>query len=124
MQKIDSARLRHMLDAATEVEGFSQRKTRRSLDTELNLVLALIKSIKIIVESAANVTDKCRDHLPKIFWPNIIGMRNRLVHAYFDINLDILWKTVIEDIPPLIAELEKIVKVEQGVLQTLEGNGR
>jgi len=48
-------------------------------------------------------------------------MRNRLVHAYFDINLDILWKTVIEDIPPLIAELEKIVRAEQSVLQTPEG---
>ena len=47
MQKIDSVRLRHMLDAAMEVEGFSQRKTRRSLDTDRKLVLALIKSIEI-----------------------------------------------------------------------------
>ena len=68
-----------------------------------------LKLIEIIGEAAGNVTDECREHMPQISWPNIIGMRNRLVHAYFDINLDILWKTVIEDIPPLIAELEKIV---------------
>jgi uncharacterized protein with HEPN domain len=37
-------------------------------------------------------------------------MRNRLIHAYFDINLDILWKTVVEDLPPLVAELEKIAE--------------
>jgi uncharacterized protein with HEPN domain len=45
----------------------------------------------------------------QIPWPNIIGMRNRLIHAYFDINLDILWKTVTEDIPHLIDNLEKVL---------------
>ena len=48
-------------------------------------------------------------NLSQIPWPNIIGMRNRLIHAYFDINLEILWKTVTEDLPGLIDELEKII---------------
>ena len=65
MQKDDVVRLQHMLDAATEVEGFSQRKNRRSLDMDRKLVLALIKSIEIIGEAAANVTDKCREQLPQ-----------------------------------------------------------
>ena len=112
MQKDDLIRLRHMLDAAREVMFFAQNKTRRSLDTDRKLVLALVKSIEIVGEAAANVTNKCHEDLPQIPWPNIIGMRNRLIHAYFDINLDILWKTVIEDLPPLIADLEKIVEVE------------
>lgn len=109
MQKDDAVRLRHMLDAAREAASFAKNKTRRSLDTDRKLVLALIKSIEIIGEAAAKVTQKCRKSLPQIPWPNIIGMRNRLIHAYFDINLDILWKTVTEDLPALIAELEKIV---------------
>ena len=46
----------------------------------------------------------------QIPWANIIGMRNRLIHAYFDINRDILWKTVTDDLPPLITELEKILE--------------
>ena len=49
---------------------------------------------------------------PQIPWANIINMRNRLIHAYSDIDLDVLWKTVIEDLPPLIAELEKIILSE------------
>ena len=61
-------------------------------------------------EAAIYVTDERRQALPGIPWKNIIGMRNRLIHAYFDINLDILWKTVIEDLPPLIAELEKVLE--------------
>jgi uncharacterized protein with HEPN domain len=107
MQKDDLIRLRHMLDAAREAVSFVHNKTRNSLNADRKLVLALVKSIEILGEAAANVTNKCREDLPQIPWPNIIGMRNRLIHAYFDINLDILWKTVIEDLPPLISVLEK-----------------
>ena len=110
MRKDDVVRLRHMLDAATEATSFAANKTRSSLDTDRKLVLSLVKSIEIIGEAAANVTTECREKLPHIPWRDIISMRNRLIHAYFDINLDILWKTVIEDLPPLLAELKKIAK--------------
>lgn len=73
------------------------------------MALALVKCIEIVGEAAANVSKQCREELQQIPWANIIGMRNRLIHAYFEINFDILWKTVVEDLPPLISELEKIV---------------
>ena len=109
MRKDDSVRLHHMLDAAREAESFIHDKTRNSLDTDRKLALALVKCIEILGEAAANVTGECREALPQIPWMSIIGMRNRLIHAYFDINLDILWNTLIEDIPPLVDELEKVV---------------
>ena len=109
MQKDDAVRLRHMLDVAKEAASFARNKTRKSLDTDRQLVLSLVKAIEIIGEAAANVTTKCCEEFPHIPWRDIISMRNRLLHAYFDINLDILWKTVDEDLPPLISELEKIV---------------
>jgi len=112
MQKDDAVRLRHMLDAAQEAAFFAQNKTRSSLDTDRQLVLSLVKSIEIVGEAAANVTTKCREDFPQIPWRDIISMRNRLTHVYFDINLDILWKTVVEDLPPLIAELGKVVEVD------------
>jgi uncharacterized protein with HEPN domain/predicted nucleotidyltransferase len=110
MRKDDSIRLHHMLDAAKEAESFSQNKTRSSLDTDRKLALALVKCIEIIGEAGTKISNQSREDLPQIPWPNIIGMRNRLIHAYFDINLDILWKTVIEDLPPLISKLEEIIK--------------
>ena len=109
MRKDDSIRIRHMLDAAQEAVSFVQNKRRSSLPKDRKLTLALVKSIEIMGEAAAKVTPKTREELSQIPWSNIIGMRNRLIHAYYDINLDILWKTVTEDLPPLIAELEKIV---------------
>jgi uncharacterized protein with HEPN domain len=69
-----------------------------------------VKCIEIIGEAATKISKESRDDLPQTPWSNIIAMRNRLIHAYFDTNLDILWKTITEDIPPMIAELEKIVE--------------
>jgi uncharacterized protein with HEPN domain len=113
MQKDDRVRLQHMFDAAKEAVSFIRNKTRGSLDKDRKLVLALVKAIEIIGEAAANVTKECREDLLDIPWTNIVGMRNRLIHAYFDINLDILWQTVTEDIKPLITELEKTLSKEK-----------
>jgi uncharacterized protein with HEPN domain len=109
MQKSDNIRLRHMFDAAKEAASFIQEEERASLDVDRKLVLALMKSIEIIGEAATKITKECQEDLSQIPWPNIIGMRNRLIHAYFDVNLEILWKTVTEDLPGLIDELEKIL---------------
>jgi uncharacterized protein with HEPN domain len=73
-------------------------------------MLGLVKCIEIIGEAAANVSLEIRNRHPQIPWKQIVAMRHRLVHVYFDLNLDVLWKAFIEDLPPLIAELEKILK--------------
>jgi uncharacterized protein with HEPN domain len=109
MRKDDSIRLQHMLDAAREAESFSRSKTRKSLDSDRKLALALVKCVEIIGEAAAQISNESREALPQVPWSDIIAMRNRLIHAYFDINLDILWKTIVEDLPPLTSELEKIL---------------
>ena len=83
-------------------------RTRDDLDLDRQLVLALGKSIEIVGEAASRVTASSRQDLPQIPWDQIIGMRNRLVHAYFDINLDILWTTAQEDLSKLIDLLESI----------------
>jgi len=62
-------------------------------------VLPLVKEVEIIGEAAHQLPDKTRSSLPDMPWEDIIGMRHRLVHAYFDINLDIVWRTVGEDLP-------------------------
>jgi len=110
MFRDDTIRLRHMLDAAHEAVEFAQGHTRNDLNSDRKLVLALVKDVEIIGEAAYQISPATRDQLPDIPWDDIIGMRHRLVHAYFDINLDILWKTVQENLPSLIAVLEDILK--------------
>ena len=108
MYKDDLVRLQHMLDAAREAIAFVQGETRAVLEEDRKLVLALVKDVEIIGEAAYQTSKATRKQLPQIPWDDIIGMRHRLVHAYFAINLDILWHTVQNDLPPLITELEKI----------------
>ena len=110
MRKSDAIRLRHMLDAAEEAIGFARGRKRQDLDRDRMLVLALMKDIEIIGEAAYQVSQETRQSLPEIPWDDIIGMRHRLVHAYFDINLDILWATVQEDLPELLAILRKVLQ--------------
>ncbi|MGB2928851.1 MAG: HepT-like ribonuclease domain-containing protein, partial [Desulfobacterales bacterium] len=87
MLKSDWIRLRHMLDAAKEARSFIKNEERASIEKDRKLVLALIKSIEIIGEAANKVTKECREGIPQIPWPNIISMRNRLIHAYFNPNI-------------------------------------
>ena len=70
------------------------------------LVLALVKSIEIIGEAGARVSEQGRDATPDVPWPEIVAMRNRLVHAYFDVNLDVVWETVRKDLPALVTALQ------------------
>lgn len=105
----DEVRLRHMLDAAREAMAFARGRTRRHLDQNRQLALALLKSIEIVGEAASRVSSAGRDRWPTIPWSEIIAMRNRLIHGYFDIDLDRVWDTVADDLPPLLAELERIV---------------
>ncbi len=109
MFKDDTTRLRHMLDAAHEAAEFAQDHTRADLDGDRMLVMALVKEIEIIGEAAYQVTAATQEQLPDVPWEDIIGMRHRLVHAYFDINLDILWETVEQDLPPLVETLRKAI---------------
>jgi len=106
MLKNDAIRLQHMLDAAHEAIGFASGRTRSDLDDNRMLVLSLVKSIEIIGEAAFRISPATRAQLQDVPWDAIIAMRHRLVHAYFDINLDILWRTVQDELPALIAILE------------------
>lgn len=107
MSSSDDIRLKHMLDAAREAVGFSENRAREDLDRDRMLCLSLVHFLEIIGEAARGVSAEFRASHVEIPWRSIAGMRDRLIHGYYDVNLDIVWKTVTEDLPPLVAQLEK-----------------
>lgn len=109
----DRIRLRHMLDHASETTALMHGKQRSELDRSRVLQLALIRLIEIIGEAANGVSKETQAKHPSIPWAQVVGMRNRLVHGYDFVDLDILWQTVHQDLPPLIAALERIMAQEQ-----------
>lgn len=110
MRKDDAVRLQHMLDAGREALGFARGRSRSDLDSDRMLVLALVKDLEIIGEAAHQVSEETRAQLPGLPWADIIGMRHRLVHAYFEIDPEILWQTIKQDLPPLVAALEEALR--------------
>ena len=103
-----NARLRHMLDAAREAVQMAQGKARADLDTDRPLNLSLVRLLEIVGEAASRVPVSERAQYSAIPWMQIVGLRNRLIHGYDNVDFDILWEIVCQDLPPLIAELEKI----------------
>jgi len=100
-------RLRHMLDHAKEAVSMAQGRVRGDLDTDRKLNLSLVRLLEIVGEAAARVPAEERTLYPDIPWPEVVGLRNRLIHGYDSIDFDILWEIVSRDLPPLIAALER-----------------
>ncbi|MFH1872284.1 MAG: HepT-like ribonuclease domain-containing protein [Pseudomonadota bacterium] len=114
MSPDDRWRILHMIEAAEQALAFVHQRKRMDLESDPMLRLALTRAIEIVGEAAAQVSEAGRAELSAIPWLQIVGMRNRLVHAYFDINLDILWDTVQIALPVLLAPLKAALRTEGG----------
>ncbi|MCM0592839.1 MAG: DUF86 domain-containing protein [Gloeotrichia echinulata IR180] len=111
MSKIDDlTRLKHIRDSAEEALSFVNNRTREDLDHDRMLSLALVRLIEIIGEAANHVSESCQAKYFQIPWRQIIGMRNRIIHAYFDVDLDIIWQVITQDLGSLLSEIQKAIK--------------
>lgn len=109
MSDRDQVRLRHMLDAANKTLAFTQGHTRQDLDTNELLTLAILRLIEILGEAAENVSQPIKEQSPDIPWRQMTGTRDRLTHAYFEVNLDIIWDIITHDLPLLVPRLEALL---------------
>lgn len=112
MKRHDRVRLRHMADAMDAAMRFVEGRNRSDLESDEMLLFALVRAIEIVGEAASKISDEARAEMPELPWASIVGMRHRLVHAYFEINRDILWTTVTEAVPPLAKHLKALLKDE------------
>lgn len=99
-----------MLDAVDEALAFCRGKKRSDLEKNKMLCLAVTKEIEIIGEAAQGVSEAYQAKHPAIPWSQVIGARNRLIHGYFDVDLDIVWATIQEDLPRLHKILKEALK--------------
>lgn len=106
----DIVYIKHARDAAKKALEFIKGRDRRDLDTDEMLALSLVRLLEVVGEAANLVSKGHKEENPKIPWTKMTGMRNRLIHGYFDINLDIVWDTVVKDLPPLITDFEKMIE--------------
>src|SRR5437867_4166658 len=102
----DGVRIRHALDAARKIVECTKTWRREDLDLEQLPTLGLIRLLEVIGEAAGAVSAETQAAHPRIPWRQMAALRNRLIHGYFNVNLDIMWDTMRKDLPPLVLELE------------------
>ena len=108
-QHKDEIRLRHMLDAAEKAYALVRGKVREDLDNDEILGFAIVRLLEVIGEAASSISAELRVHHSGIPWKQMIATRNHLIHGYFDIDFDIIWNILKNDLPELINNLKVIV---------------
>jgi len=109
MMDEDRIRIQHMFDASKEALTFVEGITEENFSKNRMIILSVIKDIEIIGEAASRISDEIKSRYPDIPWQDIIGMRNRLIHGYFDVDIKLVWNTTKNNLPSLLKTLKNIL---------------
>lgn len=107
MGRSDRSSLQSMLDAARRLRGIARDRGRGSLAVDDVTLLAMLHLIQRLGEAASRLSADFRARHDEFPWSEMIGMRNRIVHSYDDLDADIIWRIATEDVEPVIAALER-----------------
>lgn len=102
--------LKDMLDASTKAVEFVRNVDFEAFSKNEEKVFAVTRALEIIGEAAKSVPKSVRAQYLEIPWEDIVGMRNKVIHGYFGVDLKVIWKTVREDLPPLQAAVARILE--------------
>lgn len=113
MSKNDDAYLHHILDSISKIEDFTEDINEKEFKTNELVQSAVIRKIEIIGEATKQISNKTKDKYPNIPWKDIAGMRDKLIHGYFGVDIDAVWDTIQRDIPKLKKDIEKVLEEEK-----------
>ena len=114
MNKDNKVYLTHIFDAIDKIEKYTEGKNSKEFMSNSMVQDAVIRQIEIIGEAAKRVSSTIRKSNPKIPWKDIAGMRDKLIHGYFGVDLDAVWETVKKDVPVLKQQVADIMKKYNG----------
>ena len=114
--KRDNAYLQHILDAISNIEKFIEGITKEEFTKNLEKQYAILRGLEIIGEAAKNLSRELKRKYPHIPWKEIAGMRDKLIHQYFGVNLDLVWETVKTKLPELKNQISIILNENKNIL--------
>lgn len=106
----DTVSLRQVLDHAHEAMEMARSRSRKNLDEDRMFSLAMTRLLEIIGEAAGRVAPATRGRIPDVPWEDVVGMRNRIIHGYDVVDLNIVWDVVQLDLPPLATAIEAYLR--------------
>ena len=101
--------VRQMISHVEELDELTRTRTRSAFDEERLWSLAVVRLLEMLGEAASRVPEECQAGHPEIPWRSISGLRNRLIHGYDQVDYDIVWKVLSEDIPKLKPQLDAML---------------
>lgn len=104
--------LRDILDAIMKAQQFIEGMGFDSFCSDDKTVFAVVRALEVIGEATKKIPDKVRDNYPNLPWREMAGLRDKLVHDYFGVNLDVVWKTVTDDLPTLKRGVTSVLEAE------------
>jgi uncharacterized protein with HEPN domain len=108
MKDNDKIRIQHIIDAAEEAQSFVQNIEKDDFIKNRMIILSVIKDIEIIGEAASKISEETKLKYLDVPRKDIVGMRNRLIHGYFDVDTELVWNTVSNNLPMLLSLLKKL----------------
>ena len=109
MKKDDSVYLHHIIDAFVLIERYVDNVSHEEFLRNRLLQDGVIRQLEVMGEAARNLSEDLRSERPQIPWRQMIGLRNRMIHAYFNVDLQIIWEIVQGDIPDLKQKMKQIL---------------
>lgn len=108
--KDDLAFVKHILDGIEAIEKFSKNINKKTLRSNRLKQSAIIREIEVIGEAVKNISLSLKNKHPEIEWREIVGTRDKMIHHYFGVDLDIVWEIIKNDLPDL---KEKILEIKK-----------
>ena len=104
MSPEDQVWLRHLRDAALDVQEFAEGRTLADFEADLQLQRAVLYTLFIIGEAANHLSPSCTQQIPGIPWHAVIGLRHRIAHGYFELDPPRGWQVIQKDVPLLLEQ--------------------
>jgi len=102
--------LSDIFDTIEKIEGFTQDIYFEAFAEDEMRVFAVVRALEIIGEAAKNVPMDLKENYPSVPWKEMAGTRDKLIHFYFGVNLNVVWKTIVKDLPPLKEQIAEILR--------------
>lgn len=120
MEKDDLIYIEHILDSINAIEDFSKALSKEELISNRLKQSAIVREIEIIGEAVRNISEKLKNKHKEIEWKNIVGTRDKMIHHYFGVDLNIVWEIIKTNLPDLKSKISKIKKELKASSQSLQ----